>query len=128
MPVSKRIESGEECYEEIYKDWVANGRTPSFDREGNFGGCRYRVLDITADRPDFYQVASLGPTIFHDSARVTPGWALLNDKYSRLRFTERADGNGWRVDMIETPNALNPSETTTEPEVADRQDKADSLW
>jgi len=130
MSPSKQIKPDEECYEEIHRDWVANGRTPTFDREGNFGGCRYRVLDIEAGRPDFYQVASLGPTTFRNDA-VLPhckqGWAFLNEQYSKLRFAERDDGS-WQIDMIETPNELDPSETIAEPKIADRQDKEDSLW
>ena len=88
MAAPKRIRSGDADYDDIHEDWVANGRPYEFDRQGAFGGALYHCLDRDEEEPDFYQVASKGPTTLSERGRVVQeGWHLIN-KTGGLEFRE----------------------------------------
>jgi hypothetical protein len=84
----QRIAYGDAEYDTVWADWVVNGRSRQFTREGSWGGALYRVrppegVSYDADAyPDFYQVSSLGPTIVNqETGKVTDeGWHLANDR------------------------------------------------
>lgn len=115
--MSKKIVSGDSAYDTIHEAWVENGRPSQMDRMGAWGGALYHILDASADCPDFYQVASLGPTLFNeDNASERPtqkGWWLINRDYWRqkVRTKHRRAGSTLKIEMIDAPNELEPGET-----------------
>ena len=120
MPTaSKRIQPTDSEYATIHAAWVENGRPAQLERMGAWGGCVYRILDTSANEPDFYQYASRGPTTFSEtSARekpLTKGWHLVNRDYWKQKlWTEPyAPGAGFklRASMVGAPNDLEPTET-----------------
>lgn len=102
-----KISLGDSDYSDIHSVWVTNGRPGQFDREGSFGGAIYVVHDTSLANPDFYRIASMGPTEFDDSTgNVTDkGWHLVNEDRMRLRFKVGVEGE-LSVERPEMPDEL----------------------
>lgn len=123
MP-STRIRYGDTSYDQIHQDWVSNGRSKQFTREGRWGGALYRVLkpqDVawdTDEYPDFYQASSLGPTtVDEDTGVVTDkGWHLANEEDGfRVEVSEGTEadttGTSIKLKVKDMPNELSVEET-----------------
>ena len=111
---SIKIAQGDSVYDTIHTVWVANERSAMFDRQGEWGGALYRVLDTSADYPDFYQIASMPATTFNeDSASETPtqkGWHIVNRDWFYEKMWQNWEGK-WKVTRPKIPNKLTPMET-----------------
>ena len=119
MVTAKRIKEGDTAYDTVHAAWIQNGRSAGFGRQGIWGGCLYQVLDVDADHPIIYQVASLGPTTFSEtSARerpVTKGWHIINrDHWQEKIWADpyrSGAGHQWKVKATGAPNILEPEDT-----------------
>jgi len=108
---SKQITTDHEDYDAIHADWRRNGSPGQFDRAGKadlgYGGAVYRVLDVEAENPIFYQYASLGPTTWDEDnkGKVTKGWDFINEEgwYQKL-WQDR--GGRFHTEMKDAPNIL----------------------
>jgi len=109
-PDAKKIDTGHADYDDVLADWIENGRPKQFSRDGAFGGAIYQVLgDLTADEPIFYQIASLGPTLYDDDSPAAhpyqEGWYHVNRNYMRLKVRWTHDGR-IRIKRPVIPNKL----------------------
>lgn len=121
---SKKIRYTDPKYKDIWEDWVKEGRPERFERYGSFGGALYSVK-VPEDRvswdgeeyPDFYQKASIGPTVLSDDFDIRPtddGWAMAHkrDGFStKIRIKEDSEGTLILVKQKDFPNELEVSET-----------------
>ena len=119
---STRIRYGDVEYQEIWDDWVVNARPRQFSREGAWGGALYRIRNPegvvwdSVEYPDFYQAASLGPTVVDETETgkgrvVTEGWHLINqeDGFSMEHWEDKEvnpTGTRIRTRIKEMPNEL----------------------
>ena len=108
----KRIEYGDDAYEEVYEEWEENGRPAQFDRtrSSDYGGELIRVRDRTGT-PVFFRAASLPPATWDDKGKVQwkDRWPAANEDYFRTRLTIRNGGptrNNLKVSYIPCPNEL----------------------
>lgn len=112
--VSTRIAYGDTVYDTIHEAWVLNNYTATFDRQGEWGGARYKVLDTSASNPDFYQVSSMHATTFNEESPhekpLHEGWHLQNRNYHRLKARWTYDGR-IKITAPEIPDELTPEET-----------------
>lgn len=110
---SKRFKAGDDGYEAIRNDWIANGRPFLLERSGSWGGALYRSRVPEGgedDYPDFYMFTSMGPTLISDYGKVTQdGWTGANWQpgYS-IQFRQARDASGvlYKVLIKEMPNEL----------------------
>lgn len=102
-----KISQGDDSYDDLHADWVANGRPGQFDSEGSEGGAIYTVPDTSATYPDFYRLVSMGPTTYDDdTGNITDkGWHLVNEDYMRLRFKVGVEGE-LSVERPDMPDEL----------------------
>ncbi len=110
---SKRIQEGSEGYDDILAAWIENGRPSQFDRQGDWGGAIYRVIDTDADTPDFYQAVSETATTTGDKGQVThEGWHLINKDHmahevrTRFRHSPMDYGLEIKIKRASPPNVL----------------------
>lgn len=110
QPAAVSIDPTHDDYDSILEDWEAAGRPSQFSRDGSFGGAIYQVLgDRTVAQPTFYQIASLGPTLWNDSSAAEhpyqEGWYHVNRHYMRLKVRWTTDGR-IRIKRPYIPNEL----------------------
>ena len=109
MSASKPIVRGDADYDTIWDVWVENGRSSTFDRQGEFGGALYHVIQTGDEYPTIYQTASLGPTTFDENSAaekpITEGWHLLNRNWMRLKAKWTYEGK-IVITAPEIPNEL----------------------
>jgi hypothetical protein len=98
-----RIKPTADGYETLHDAWVENGRSSQFSVEGDFGGAIIEVVDTSAEEPDFYQMASLGPTEVDSRGAITEeGWPAMNKDWLYLRMRRRHNGR-WEVEAPKRP-------------------------
>jgi len=106
-----------EGYDDIHTAWVSNGRPAQFDifyaediAGFGEGGAVIKLLDASAEEPDFYLVWSFTPTIFDlDSAAREPlhrGLLLMSEDYWKTRAYAPENGideADWHIIKGEEP-------------------------
>jgi hypothetical protein len=111
---STPIEPGDDVYEEVWTEWVHQGRPARFDRMGEWGGAIYTVLDRDEEYPTIYQSYSLGPTVYDDegySDRPSQeGFWHINRNYWEMRMWSDREGR-LKLRTTVPPNDLDPGDT-----------------
>lgn len=111
------VPSTHDGYDEIHAAWISNGSPAQFDifyaediAGFGEGGAVIKVLDRTAENPDFYIVWSFQPTVFDaDSAAREPehrGILLMSADYWKMRGYAPEDGTDeadWHIIQGEEP-------------------------
>lgn len=81
--------------------------------QGSFGGFIFNVLNAAEEYPDFYAVASEGPTVVNNEsyspAVKKKGWHTVNQRGDRQRFIRTRTGE-LKTKFKPYPNKLDPED------------------
>lgn len=98
------LQHGDDEYDDVYNDWVANGRAATIERIGLFGGqCWYALGWKREAYPRFLLCWSDGPTELDTSDDMDKSGRILKKGYSETRPKDGGinirfyPGSGWKI-------------------------------
>ncbi len=86
---ARTVRDGDAEYDELWKQWVRNGRSYQFDWTGATGGYIAHVYNRELERPDIHIHAEAGPTVFDETlpgGQKTLGWAVQVIRRGSIRY------------------------------------------